>query len=53
MDVQAIAISNGFPGRRKTRAKPESLARAAPNEQRNGPVSGAVSICTLDRVRGC
>src|SRR6478735_9371885 len=36
MDVQALAISNGFPGRRKARAKPESAARAAPTDPNGG-----------------
>jgi len=43
MDVQAIAISNGFRGRRKTRAKPESLARAAPNDSGGGDAASIAS----------
>jgi diguanylate cyclase (GGDEF)-like protein len=43
MDVQAIAISNGFPGRRKTREKPEPLARAAPNDSGGGDAAAIAS----------
>ena len=36
MDVQPLAISIGFPGQRKTRAKPASPARAAPSDPGGG-----------------
>ena len=43
MDVQATTISNGFPGRRKARAKPKSAARAAPTDPNGGDAAAIAS----------